>query len=57
MTTSGGRKRETQMNRDELIDAFASAGDRLRQALAEMPAQIWDFKPAPECWSIRETAR
>jgi hypothetical protein len=37
-----------------LIESFASAPDRLEQALRELPREMWDFKPSPDVWSVRE---
>jgi hypothetical protein len=42
------------MDHKALIESFASAPDRLEQALRELPREMWDFKPTPNAWSVRE---
>ena len=38
----------------ELILAYADGPKRLEAAVAGVPKEVLDFKPAPEHWSIRE---
>jgi uncharacterized damage-inducible protein DinB len=42
------------MNHNALIDSFASAPDRLEQALRNLPEEMWDYRPSPDAWSVRE---
>jgi hypothetical protein len=38
----------------ELLNYYKAGHDDLQNALKELPMEMWDFKPAPEKWSIRE---
>lgn len=40
--------------RREKIESYGNAYDRIIQALDEFPREMWQFKPAPEKWSIHE---
>lgn len=45
------------MNRDEcneLIEEYGRGFDLLNAALVEVPREAWEFKPAPNEWSIHE---
>lgn len=42
------------MSRADLIKSFAQGYDRLRAALDELPPLMWDYKPSPKAWSVRE---
>ena len=37
-----------------LISTYSTQADRLKALLATCPRPMWEFKPAPEHWSIRE---
>ena len=38
----------------EIISKYNQGYDDLQDAIREIPAEVWDFKPAPGKWSIRE---
>ena len=42
------------MNREQMIQSFASGAERLRSAVAAIDAGAYAFKPSPAAWSIRE---
>lgn len=44
----------TPDERKQKVDSYATSHDRLMQALQTMPREMWQFKPAPEKWSIHE---
>jgi uncharacterized damage-inducible protein DinB len=43
------------MNRADTIESYGGAHRRLVLALQEFPPEMWQYKPAPEAWSIHET--
>jgi uncharacterized damage-inducible protein DinB len=44
----------TPEERNQKINEYASAYDLLTKALANIPGEIWQYKPGPERWSIHE---
>lgn len=42
------------MTREENLNNFKSGFEKLRLALQNYPKQVFDYKPSPEKWSIRE---
>jgi hypothetical protein len=40
--------------RESLIEEYGRGADLLTEALEAIPAQAWDFKPAPKEWSVRQ---
>jgi hypothetical protein len=44
----------TSEERAKLVDAYGGAHSLLLQALRGFPHDMWDFKPAPREWSIRQ---
>ena len=40
--------------RNKLINSYSSAYDTLVEALKKYPKEMWQWKPAPEKWSIHE---
>ena len=42
------------MNRKIRIESYSKAYDKLVQALREFPKEMWQYKPAPNKWSIHE---
>ncbi len=43
-----------QAERNELIEEYGRGFNILSTALAEVPHEVWEFKPAPGEWSIHE---
>lgn len=44
----------TQQERTTFIQSYGNAYNILLQALKEFPKQMWQWKPAPEKWSVHE---
>lgn len=44
----------TKQERDLLIESYGKAYDILVEALKEFPKEMWQWKPAPEKWSVHE---
>lgn len=44
----------TKLERDTLIESYGNAYEVLLDALREFPNEMWQWKPAPEKWSIHE---
>lgn len=44
----------TTQERDTLIESYGNAYHILIEALKEFPKEMWQWKPAPEKWSIHE---
>lgn len=44
----------TKEQRSQLIESYGGAYPLLRSALDEFPHEMWQFKPAPDRWSIHE---
>ena len=42
------------MNRQKLIEEFANGAAMMRQALEALPKEMWDWKPAPDKWSVHQ---
>jgi uncharacterized damage-inducible protein DinB len=42
-------------DRAQKIESYGRAYEALAEALKEFPAEMWQFKPAPEKWSVHET--
>ncbi|MBD3258309.1 hypothetical protein GF377_07735 [candidate division GN15 bacterium] len=42
------------MNRQELIRSFAAGPRLLRETLNNLPPDMWQWKPAPDRWSVHE---
>lgn len=42
------------MNRSELLENFRQGFEKIRLALQNFPKHVFDYKPAPDKWSIRE---
>ena len=42
------------MNRQELIEEFAKGPAMIREALDKLPREMWDWKPAPDKWSVHQ---
>ena len=42
------------MNRNELLGLYSKAYSDLIAALKEIPKEIWQYKPAPNKWSVHE---
>ncbi len=40
--------------RQQLIEAYRTAFDEFEQALADIPQEAWQFRPAPGEWSVHE---
>lgn len=43
-----------QNERNEMIEEYGRGFDLLTAALAEVPREAWEFKPAPKEWSVHE---
>lgn len=43
-----------QEERQQKLDLYKNAYDQLAAALDRYPEDMWDFKPGPDRWSIRE---
>ena len=41
--------------RQQRIESYGAAADRLSDALKGFPRQMWKYKPGPQRWSIHET--
>jgi len=44
----------TREERQQKIDSYADGYDIVVEALEGFPAEMWQFKPAPDRWSIHE---
>lgn len=44
----------TRRERDKLIELYGKAYQLLTEALKEFPVVMWQWKPAPDKWSIHE---
>lgn len=44
----------TKQERNALIESYGNAYNILVEALKEFPKEMWQWKPAPEKWSIHE---
>jgi len=44
----------TKENREQLIESYGKAHEILSDALKEFPKEMWQWKPAPDKWSIHE---
>ncbi len=44
----------TPAERAELIERYAAGPTLLDAALAQMPAAMWTYRPAPDAWSVHE---
>lgn len=44
----------TKPERDQLIESYGKAYDKIVTALAGFPREIWQWRPAPEKWTIHE---
>jgi hypothetical protein len=44
----------TKQERTRLIESYGKAYDTLIEALKEFPKEMWQWKPAPDKWSIHE---
>lgn len=44
----------TRQERDALIESYGKAYDTLIKGLEELPEEMWQWKPAPDRWSIHE---
>ena len=44
----------TTAQRAELIESYGNAYPTLQEAIREFPREMWQFKPAPNRWSIHE---
>ena len=44
----------TKQERNVLIESYGKAYDVLIEGLKEFPREMWQWKPAPEKWSIHE---
>lgn len=44
----------TKQERNALIESYGAAYNVLTEALKEFPKEMWQWKPAPEKWSIQE---
>ncbi|MBU0984560.1 MAG: DinB family protein [candidate division Zixibacteria bacterium] len=42
------------MNREALIRTYADGPARLKETLESLPREMWDYKPSPTAWSVRE---
>jgi len=42
------------MNRNELLELYSNAYNNLIAALEEIPKEMWQYKPAPNKWSVHE---
>lgn len=42
------------MTKDESIRLYLEGYHKLKACLDELPSEMWDFKPAPDKWSVRE---
>src|SRR5262245_37583520 len=45
---------EVAMDRAQRLQEYTEGYSRLRATLADVPAQLWRYKPAEEEWSVRE---
>jgi hypothetical protein len=44
----------TPLERKRKIQSYGTAFQRLISALQRFPPGMWQFRPAPECWTIHE---
>jgi hypothetical protein len=44
----------TPEERQDKIELYGRGHELLKQALAELPKEMWQFRPAPQEWSIHE---
>ena len=44
----------TKQERNTFIESYGNAYNILVEALKEFPKEMWQWKPAPEKWSIHE---
>ncbi|MGA2297739.1 MAG: DinB family protein [FCB group bacterium] len=44
----------TKEGRTALIESYGNAYDKVIEALKEFPKEMWQYKPAPEKWSIHQ---
>ena len=44
----------TKQERNTLIESYGNAHHILLEALKEFPKEMWQWKPAPEKWSVHE---
>jgi hypothetical protein len=42
------------MDRNKMLEAYKSGYNELQSALREFPMEMWDYKPAPDKWCIKE---
>ena len=42
------------MDINKILDEYKSGYNDLQNALREYPLEMWDYKPAPDKWSIKE---
>ncbi|QQS35928.1 MAG: DinB family protein [Ignavibacteriales bacterium] len=42
------------MTKDESIRLYLEGYHKLKGCLDELPSEMWDFKPSPDKWSVRE---
>jgi len=45
----------TDKERTQRIEDYGRGYDLLTDALAQIPREAWEFKPAPDQWSVHET--
>src|SRR5215510_12756135 len=41
--------------RQQKIESYGNAYQQLVEAIREFPAEMWQFRPAPDRWTIHET--
>jgi uncharacterized damage-inducible protein DinB len=44
----------TTEERNKVIESYGQAYHQLMEAMKELPREMWQFKPAPDRWSIHE---
>lgn len=42
------------MDKNKLLDAYKLGYNELQNSLREFPMEMWDYKPSPDKWSIKE---
>ncbi len=42
------------MKRSELLESYLKGHEKIKKALLEIPAKMWDYKPAEDKWSVKE---
>lgn len=54
VTKKAEKETDVQTDRQRLLQTYAGAYDELRAALQRFPRAMWQYRPAPDRWTIHE---